>query len=77
MRERERERERSVRGFVARRLWVAGEFEGSWVEGFGSKIGSWVRRLVRGFVDRWVEGFGSKIGPWVHRSIRRLVKSKA
>ena len=36
-----RERERSVRGFVARRLWVAGEVEGLWVEGSGSKIGSW------------------------------------
>ena len=39
-------RERSVRGFVVRRLWVTGEVEGSWVEGSGSKISSWVRRSV-------------------------------
>ena len=32
--------------FVARRLWVAGEVEGSWVEGSGLKIGSWLRRSV-------------------------------
>ena len=33
--------------FVARRFWVIGEVEGSWVEGSGSKIGLWVHRLAK------------------------------
>ena len=40
------QRERSVCGFMARRLWVAGEVEGSWVKGSRLKIGLWVRRSV-------------------------------
>ena len=46
-------RERSVRGFVARRLWVAGEVEGSWVESSGLNIGLWVRRSVKSKSKAW------------------------
>ena len=74
-------RERSVRGFVAlgrrrrvedrfvvRRLQVAGEVEGSWVEGPGSKIGEVDE--VEGVVDE-VEGvIGSQIGGFVDRRSR-------
>ena len=43
---------RSVHGFVDR-----------WVEGSGSKIGSWVRRSAK------LKAHGSKIGSWVCRSV--------
>ena len=57
--------------FVARRLWVAGEVEGLWVEGSGSKIGSWVRRSIRRSAKSkaWLAK-SAKSKAWsVHRSV--------
>ena len=61
----------------SRRLWVAGEVEGSWVEGSGSKIGgskalALGRRLwVRGVIWALGSPVKSKIGSWVHGFVAR------
>ena len=52
------------RRLVSRRLWVEDRFVDRWVEGFGSKIGSWVRRSAKS--KAWS-------GLWVRRRSWRLL----